>query len=129
MNKYGSKNKRVYTKSSVLVRPPPMPVLAPIPEIHSTPMRSIISSNPVNIVLPRVESTPLGPRAVKAPFTPMPCTPCTPVIKPIHVVKSVAKPKPVPVPVPVPEPAPLPEPPTGSRAWKIHQFIKANFKC
>ena len=51
------------------------------------------------------------------------------------LVSGVIVPKPKPTPVPevirvVPEPEPIPEPelPVGSRAWRIKQFIKANFK-
>ena len=119
----GFKPKYVIKKPGV---PLPPPVFFCAPERPSTP---------VCVPPPPVPSKPRAApvRRVVPPPVPKPVPVAKPIAKPI--AKLVAKPLPIPVVLPkpivepAPKPAPLPEPPTGSRAWKIHQFIKANFKC
>lgn len=76
---------------------------------------------PMHYTAPEKPADPPQPKPVRlfALRTPPPCTPpCTP--PPPVIVAPPAK--------PVETPRVDPGPPVGSRAWKIHQFIKANFK-
>lgn len=96
--------------------PPPGDVSGP------PPMRSLVNST--NVSYARVVSrTPSSSSLVSEPVVPKPVP--APVVARVRVVPEA---KPEPKPEPVPEPVPEPEPPIGSRAWKIRQFIKANFK-
>jgi len=142
MQKYGSKNKKVYPKSYIFTMPPPPVIVAP--PISQIPERPLL---PVCVPPPQAPNKPIAwpiSRRNKAPPPPPPVAPAgshdasrgivlTPIPMAPVVVKSIRKPVRMPEPVVVPklivEPVPVPEPPTGSRAWKIHQFIKANFKC
>ena len=96
--------------------PPPGDVAGP------PPMRPLINSASVSYA--RVVSrTPSSSSLVSEPVVPKPVP--APVVARVRVVPEA---KPVPKPLPLPEPVPEPEYPIGSRAWKIRQFIKANFK-
>jgi hypothetical protein len=136
MPSYGSKRKKVYEKSNVLVLPrphappPPAPpvvpkrpkeIFAPPPPEVAEPcfMRSLPESANVsyNLVCSR---TPSSSSLVSEPVAPRPVL--ASVVARVRVVPE-AKPEII-VPAPEPEPELVP----GSRAWKINQFIKANFK-
>jgi hypothetical protein len=107
-------------------------------------MRSLFES--VDISCMPVSRTPSSSSLVCEPVVPAPVpervrvVPEAPKVIP-KVYKVVPKPAPRPVPKPAPAPVPLPvvapapapvpvepELPVGSRAWRIKQFIKANFK-
>ena len=93
--------------------PPPGDVSGP------PPMRSLLQS--VDVSYARVVSrTPSSSSLVSEPVAPRPVP--VPVVARVRVVPE-AKPEII-VPAPEPEPELVP----GSRAWKIRQFIKANFK-
>ena len=129
-----SRHKKVYSDISALCNPRPVPVAkakpvapvapfipsAPEPEViysYNPPVRSktIQLSEHVDISLPRM-ITPIAPR-LDAPHRP-------------YFVTATPAPVPVAKPIPVVKAAPVepPEPPAGTRAWKIHKFIKDNFK-
>lgn len=95
---------RTPSSSSLVCEPVvPKPVPAPVPE--------------------RVRVVPEAPKVIPKVYKVIP----KPVPRPIP--KPVPKPVPVVAPAPVPVPLPVePELPVGSRAWRIKQFIKANFK-
>lgn len=131
-----SRHKKVYSDVSALCNPRPVPVSkpkakpvapvapfipsAPEPEViysYDPPVRSkgMQLSEPTDISLPRM-ITPIAAPRLDTPHRPYFVAPApapAPIHKPIPVVKAV--------PVPV-------EPPAGTRAWKIHKFIKDNFK-
>jgi len=131
MQKYNSRHRKVYEKSTVLGRPrplvplapPPTPPILPKPARHiftplpecsvvPTPMRSLPES--VDISLARVVSrTPSSSSLVSGVIVPKP--------KPASVPEVIRV-------VPEPEPIPEPELPVGSRAWKIANFVKRHFK-
>jgi len=136
MPSYGSKRKKIYEKSNMIVPerlpapPPPAPpaipkrpkeIFAPPPPEVAEPcfMRSLPESVNVsyNLVCSR---TPSSSSLVSEPVAPRPVP--VPVVARVRVVPE-AKPEII-VPAPEPEPELVP----GSRAWKIRQFIKANFK-
>jgi hypothetical protein len=112
------------------------------PEGNPLCVRSLSES--VNISCMPVSRTPSSSSLVCEPVVPKPAP--APVPERVRVVPEAPKvipkvysvapkpaskpvPKPAPLPVPVPVPVPVePELPVGSRAWRIKQFIKANFK-
>jgi hypothetical protein len=105
-----------------------------MPVVSRTPSSSSLVCEPV---VPKPAPAPVPERVRVVPEAPK-------VIPKVYSVapKPALAPKPVPKPVPAPAPAPAPAPesvlepvrppspvhPVGSRAWRISQFIKANFK-
>lgn len=139
MQRYGSKHKRICAKSNVLVapRPPPppppavskcsKPVCTLVPEVVGLSCMRSLPENATVSYVHVVSRTPSSSSLVSEPVVSKPAP--APVMAGVRVVPE-AKPKPVPKPAPAPKPEPVPEPehPVGTRAWKIKQFIKANFK-
>ena len=126
-----TKHKKVYPKVSILhthlvpVSKPVAPVApfipsAPEPEViysYDPPVRSkgMQLSEPIDISLPRM-ITPIAAPRLDTPHRP-------------YFVAATPAPVPVAKPIPIVKAAPVPvEPPAGTRAWKIHKFIKDNFK-
>ena len=142
-----TKHKRVSTKTNVVYapRPPstntkPVPMSIPVPVAKAKPVAPVAPfipsapepeviysydppvrskgmqlSEPIDISLPRM-ITPIAAPRLDTPHRP-------------YFVAATPAPVPVAKPIPIVKAAPVPvEPPAGTRAWKIHKFIKDNFK-
>ena len=137
MQRYGSKHKRVYAKSNALVAPrPPPPPPPPAPPVVPKRPKEIFAPPPPEVAGPCFMRS--LPESINVSYNLV----CSRTPSSSSLVLEPVAPKPVPVPAParvrvvpeakpeiiVPAPEPEPEHPVGTRAWKIKQFIKANFK-